>query len=74
MLIELFELLLVNDSEFTVDFVKAGQKFAGRAMAPDPSSAPVPPASWVKDEPSKPVSIKFKKNTCCSFMNLPLLI
>lgn len=32
----------------------AGQKFAGRAMAPDPSSAPVPPASWVKDEPSKP--------------------
>lgn len=72
MLIELFE-LFVNDSELTV-FDKAGQKFAGRAMAPDPSSAPVPPASWVKDEPSKPVSIKCTRNTCCSSMNLPLLI
>lgn len=74
MLTEMFELLFVNDSEFTIDFDLAGQKFAGRAMAPDPSSAPVPPASWVKDEPSKPVSIKCKKNTCCSSMNLPLLI
>ncbi|XP_062608158.1 protein maelstrom homolog isoform X3 [Saccostrea cucullata] len=31
-----------------------GQKFAGRAMAPDPSSAPVPPAAWVKEESPKP--------------------
>lgn len=57
------------------EFDKAGQKFAGRAMAPDPSSAPVPPAAWVKDEPPKPVSITCKKNTCCySMNNLPLLI
>nr|XP_022328465.1 protein maelstrom homolog isoform X2 [Crassostrea virginica] len=31
-----------------------GQKFAGRALAPDPRLAPVPPASWVQEEPNKP--------------------
>ncbi|XP_056012960.1 protein maelstrom-like isoform X2 [Ostrea edulis] len=31
-----------------------GQKFAGRSMAPDPRSAPVPPAAWVKEETPKP--------------------
>ena len=38
-------------------FCTEGQKFAGRALAPDPRLAPVPPASWVQEETNKPVSI-----------------